>query len=53
MNVRRMKRLAAWPTLATVAMALALAGPLAASADEEKKEPPPVKMNTTADHGQF
>jgi octaheme c-type cytochrome (tetrathionate reductase family) len=53
MNVRGMKRLAAWPTLATVTMALALAGPLAASAAEEKKEPPPVKMNTTADHSQF
>ena len=49
MDVRKMKRMAAWPALAAVTMALALGWPAAAVADEA----PPVKMNTTADHSKF
>ena len=52
MNVREMKRLAAWPALA-VALALGWPAGRAAEGRGEVKEAPPVKMNTTADHSQF
>jgi len=56
MSVRRMKHLAAWPALAVVTMALALGLPPAAGAADAAdapSAPPPVKMNSTADHAKF